>query len=414
MPKTPKIIAPAGSPESFAAALNAGADAVYVGAGGFNMRAGANALSMDTIAGMAERAKDSGVEFLLAMNTIAYDGEFDEASRVLDHAAEISVDAVIMWDTGLMALARERGLTVNLSTQASVSNVHAALFYESLGVKRIVLARELSLEQIAATIAAARAKGSSLEFECFVHGAMCVAVSGRCLTSQFISGRSANRGDCLQPCRHKFRVTEELEGYELDFEGHSVMSARDLCSIDIVDRLVEAGIDAFKIEGRMRDAFYVKTTVEAYREARDAALAGSFTSELGAGLRERLKRVFHREFSSGFYLSRPDHEMTEKNGNQSEVVKEYAGKVTNYFAKVNAAEIKLEARGISTGDNLLVTGPTTGAMEFSADSIHSESGDPLTEAAQGSIIGLQVPEKVRRSDSLFVLRNRQDKPQTER
>ncbi len=406
MQSRPKIIAPAGSPESFSAALTAGADAVYTGAAGFNMRAGSSAVDASMLAEMVNRAHDSGTEFLLAMNVLIYDDELDRAAVFLDSAANAGVDAVIMWDTGLMSLARERGIPVNLSTQASVSNARAAMFYESLGVRRIVLARELSLEQIARTIETSREHGSKLEFECFIHGAMCVAVSGRCLTSQFLKGRSANRGDCMQPCRHNFKVTDMLEGYELELDGNSVLSARDLCTVDIFDRIIATGMHACKIEGRMRDVYYVKTTVETYREARDAVFDGSFTPELGKELKTRLERVFHREFSTGFYLNRPDEEMTREEGNISSVVKVYAGKVLNYYPKAGAADVKLEARGLSVGDTVLITGPTTGAVEFSADSIRSEANEPLEIAEQGSIIGLAVNERVRENDNVFVLAER--------
>lgn len=307
---------------------------------------------------------------------------------------------------GLLPMAQERGLPVHLSTQASVANALAAAFYESQGVRRIVPARELSLEQLTAMIRETRGRGSALEFEVFVHGAMCVAVSGRCLTSQFLTGHSANRGDCLQPCRRSYHLTDTRNGNELLLDGHTVMSARDLCTIDIVDRLVESGVDAFKIEGRMRDALYVRTTVECYREARDAALAGAFDARLAASLKKRLERVFHRGFSTGFYLTRPDGDIALDEGNLSSVVRRYAGKVLNYYPKAKAADVLLEARGLALGDTVLVTGPTTGALEFEAESIRSEENEPLERGNQGCVIGLATPEKVREGDSVYVLTER--------
>ncbi|MHB9029462.1 MAG: peptidase U32 family protein [Candidatus Latescibacterota bacterium] len=398
-----EITAPAGSRESFAAALHAGADAVYLGAPGFNMRAGAEAFTSADIRDMILEARRRGVKLYLAVNTIVFDGELDEAARLLDFAAESGIDAVILWDMGILALARERGLRIHLSTQASVSNFRAAQFYESLGVNRIVLARELSLEQIRETITGTRARGSALEFECFVHGAMCVAVSGRCLTSQFLSGRSANRGDCLQPCRRSYRVIDERNGNELVLDGHSVLSARDICAVDILDRLIDAGIDAFKIEGRMRDALYVKTTVECYREARDAVLSETFSPELAKRLRERLGRVFTRGFSRGFYLDHPDREIVRSEGNIASVVKEYAGRVLNFYPKARAADILLEARAISRGEIILITGPTTGAIECRADSLRSEENRPIEHAPQGSVAAVAVTERVREGDRVYVL-----------
>ena len=412
MYKKPEIAAPAGNTESFAAALNAGADAVYAGISGYNMRAGAEPLDMARIRDMTCEAHDRGVKLYLAMNVLVYDGEFGEAGSILDAASDAGVDAVILWDMGLLDMARERGLPIHLSTQASVANSRAVRFYESRGVKRIVLARELSLIQIGDIIRATRGNGSAMEFEVFVHGAMCVAVSGRCLTSQFLSGRSANRGDCLQPCRRFYRVVDLKNGSELELEGHTVMSARDLCTIDIADRIVESGVDAFKIEGRMRDAFYVRTTVECYREAREAVLAEAFDQKLAARLKERLERVFNRGFSTGFYLTRPDEDIAPDEGNLAAVVRQYAGKVLNYYPKARAADILLEARGLSLGENVLVTGPTTGALEFAAVSMRSEQNETIGAAEAGDIIGLATPERVREGDRVYVLVDRNARERT--
>lgn len=401
--RIPEIVAPAGSPDGFAAALKAGADAVYAGVYGFNMRAGAEPLDMARITDMTSRAHDAGVRLFMAMNTIAYDDETGEAARILDAAARSGVDAVILWDMGLLELARERCLPIHLSTQASVANTRAAAFYEAHGVKRIVLARELSLERLGSVVRQSRERNSSLEFEVFVHGAMCVAVSGRCLTSQFLSGRSANRGDCLQPCRRSYRITDTVNENELVLDGHTVLSARDLCTIGIMDRIIAAGVHALKIEGRMRDALYVRTTVECYREARDAVLAGRFDASVAESLTERLSRVFHRGFSTGFYLDRPDFDIDGGEGNKASVVRQYAGRVFNYYPKAKAADIQLEARGLSRGDTVLITGPTTGAVEFVAGSLRSERNEPLDDAAQGRLIGLATPEKVRENDAVYVL-----------
>ncbi len=399
----PEIAAPAGSAECFTAALNAGADAIYAGVGGYNMRAGADTFGEPELREMISRAHDKGTKLYLALNTIVYDEQLADISRFLDSMAGSDADAVICWDPGVLKLACERDFIIHLSTQASVSNVESALFYESLGVKRIVLARELSLAQIADAVEETRCHGSAMTYECFVHGAMCVAISGRCLTSQLFNHRSANCGDCVQPCRRRYRITDIEDGHEMILEDHTVLSAKDLCTIDILDEIIATGVRALKIEGRMREPLYVKTTVECYREARDAVLGGSYTPELAAALKERLGQVFNRGFSHGFYFDRPDRDITDGGGSRSSYVKEYAGKVMNYFRKASAADVKLEVRGISLGDKILITGPTTGALEFTAESLRSPDNLPAETSSQGEIIGLGTPEWVRMGDKVFVL-----------
>jgi len=405
----PMIIAPAGSKECFAAALNAGVDACYAGVSGFNMRAGADCFEPADILEMSGRAHDNGVKLYCALNVIVFDEDFDGIRAALDVCAGAGIDAVILWDMAVIGMAKERGLAVHLSTQASVANSKAVQWYEDQGVKRIVLARELSLDQIGRTIAAAREKVSQMEFECFVHGAMCVAVSGRCLTSQFLYGRSANLGDCIQPCRRSYRITDKHNDLDLELDSHTILSARDLCTIDIVDRIIKTGVDSLKIEGRMRDPLYVKTTIECYREARDAVVAGKFDQKLAGKLKKRLERVFHRGFSTGFYLKRPDEDFAGEEGNAAVMTKQYAGRVENYYPKAGAADIQLEARHLSQGEIVLITGPTTGAVEFTADSVRSEVNEPVTFAGAGSLIGLRTPEKVRAGDRAYVLVSREKK-----
>lgn len=402
----PEIVAPAGSMECFTAALNARADAIYVGIGGYNMRASSEAFEEERIRDMISRAHDRGTKLYLALNIIAYDDQLPEIARILDSLADAGADAVILWDMGILKLAKEREYTIHLSTQASVSNIESAAFYESLGVKRIVLARELSLTQIKTAVETAGHRDSKLTFECFVHGAMCIAISGRCLTSQFFSGRSANCGDCLQPCRRKYRITDIEEGDEMILDGHTVMSAKDLSTIDILDQIIGTGVSALKIEGRMREAMYVKTAVECYREARDAVLDGSYSESLADTLKERLTHVFNRGFSHGFYFSRPDLDIADSEGSLSKYVKDYAGKVINYYKKAGAADVQLEARGISLGDSILITGPTTGALEFTASSIRSPENQPAETSERGELIGLEIPSRIRTGDKVFVMRLR--------
>ena len=403
--RTPRIIAPAGNRESFSAAIHAGADAVYTGAPELNMRAGASIFSLTDIRSMTNQAHDQGAGLYLALNTILYDDDLNLAAAILDEAADIGVDAVILWDIAALALAHERGLTVHLSTQASVANSRSAEWYAELGVKSIVLARELSIPRIADTIARVRATGADLRFECFIHGALCVAVSGRCLTSQFLYGKSANRGECIQPCRRSYHITDDHNGHELTLDGHTVMSTKDLCTIDIIDRLMEAGIDAFKIEGRMRDARYVSETATCYREARDAVNSGEYTPERIKGWRKRLEGVYHRGFTHGFYGNDPYHDITYEEGNQATTEKVYLGRIDNYFPQAKAADIKLETGCLTMGDRLLITGPTTGAVEFTVGSLRSEDNRPAESVPQSRTAGVAVPRRVRENDRVFILRD---------
>jgi len=337
------------------------------------------------------------------VNILVFDDELERAERVLDDAAEAGVDAVIGWDHAVISAATERGLAVHLSTQASVANIPAVEHYAAVGVRRIVLARELSLARIAGLIAEVRRRGLEMTFECFVHGAMCLAMSGRCFASQFLWGRSANSGDCSQPCRWPWRVVDERFGMEVAVEGRTLLSARDLCTIDILDRIIAAGVGALKIEGRVRDARYVRTDTECYREARDAVVAGAYDQTLAARLRERLDGVFHRGFSSGFYLRRPDGAIDLDEGPHATLVKEYAGRVTNWYPKAGAMDVLLAERGVAAGETLLVTGPTTGAVECLVDSLRSEDNLPIGSAVAGDLVGIAVPERVRTGDRVFVL-----------
>ena len=378
---------------------------VYTGAPGLNMRAGSSMFSLTDIRDMTKQAHDQGAGLYLALNTILYDDDLDRAAAILDEAADIGVDAVILWDMSALVLAQERGLPVHLSTQASIANSRSAEWYAKLSVKSIVLARELSIPKIADTIARVRSNSTDLRFECFVHGALCVAVSGRCLTSQFLYGKSANRGECIQPCRRSYNITDDRNGHELTLDGHTVMSTKDLCTIDIIDRLIDAGIDAFKIEGRMRDARYVSETITCYREARDAVINGEYTPEKIEGWRKRLNGVYHRGFTHGFYGSDPDHDITYEEGNQATTEKVYLGRIGNYFPRAKAADIILETGSLTMGERLLITGPTTGAVEFTINSLRSEDNRPVESVPQSRTAGVGVPERVRENDRVFILRD---------
>jgi putative protease len=245
-----------------------------------------------------------------------------------------------------------------------------------------------------------------MEYECFVHGAMCLGVSGRCLMSNFLHGKSANRGECYQPCRRKYRVYDWERDKELAIDSHTIMSAKDLCTVNILDKIINTGVSALKIEGRMRDPGYVKKTVEVYRAARDSALEGRFSDILASEYRDELDKVFNRGFSDGFYLSRPDSEISETEGSISKEIRSYRGKVTNYYSKQGAADIFIETGEISIGDIIQITGPTTGIIEFQAETIRDISDSPVEKGFKGWIIGLKTPVKTREGDSVYVVEKR--------
>ena len=404
--KIPEIVAPSGTPECFIAALDAGADAVYAGPEGFNMRASAYGFSSDDIKRMSGIAHERGKKLYLALNIVVYDDETGAIADILDNAVNTGVDAVICWDPAVINFAHERGLRIHLSTQASVSNIEAVKFYAANGIKRIVLARELSLSQIGQVISQTGELGLNIEYECFVHGAMCLGVSGRCLMSNFLHGKSANRGECYQPCRRKYIVYDWERDKELAIENHTIMSAKDLCTVNILDKIINTGADALKIEGRMRNPGYVKKTVEIYRAARDTVIEGSFSDLKADVFRHELEKVFNRGFSNGFYLSRPDEEISETEGNISTELRSYRGKVTNYYPKQGAVDILIETGDISIGDIIQITGHTTGIIEFRAETIRDTLNTSVEKGLKGSIIGLKTPLKAREGDSVYVVEKR--------
>ncbi|MCK4520932.1 MAG: U32 family peptidase, partial [Nanoarchaeota archaeon] len=290
-------------------------------------------------------------------------------------------------------------LKIILSTQASVSNSKAAEFFYGLGVKRITLARECSLEQIKAI----KRKLPKLEIETFIHGAMCVSVSGRCFLSQEIFGKSANRGDCLQPCRRKYLIKDVEEGHELELGEEYVLSPKDLCCVDFIEKLIEAKIDSFKIEGRARSPEYVKVVTEAYREAIDAYHNKRLTNNLKKKLKEKLKTVYNRGFSSGFYLGKPLNEFTRSYGSKATKKKVYLGKVKNYFKKIKVAEIKLEAGNIKLKDMIMIQGPTTGIAEQEVNSIELNH-KKIRSAKKGQSIAVKTDKLARENDNVYLIK----------
>lgn len=395
----PELVAPAGDWASLSSAVAAGADSVYFGVKGLNMRHSARNFDMLEIKKIMAVLRSEGRKGYLALNVIVHQGETDKVDRVLYEAASAGVDAVILWDLAVLSRAVKHGLTPHLSTQASVSNFEALKVYNGLGVKRAVLARECSLEEISAITAGIHESAMDCGIETFIHGAMCVSVSGRCFLSQESFSRSANRGDCLQPCRREYLITDTDTGGECEYVlGRDyVLSAKDLCTVMFLDELILSGINAFKIEGRMRPPEYVGCVTAVYREAIDAFARGELTTDLKNRLFKRLEGTFNRGFTGGFFAGRPDDLGGESRKNYQ---KTYIGKVRKYYKKIGVAEITVESRGIKKGDTILVSGARTPAAFFEAGRMEVEH-TPVESMGPGQAVGVEIPFPVRPADKVF-------------
>ena len=417
--RKPELLAPAGDETCLTAALDAGADAVYFGTSSFNMRVRAGNFAAEELSRIVARSHKRGVRAYLALNTIVFESELGVLETVLDAAADAGLDAVICWDSAVIAGARARGLEVHLSTQASVSNSRAiAAHYRGNGIRRFVLARECSLDHIAAIRRNLREDlgpdADAIELELFIHGAMCVSVSGRCFLSESVTGDSGNRGACLQPCRREYRIVDVEGGYEFDIGRDYVMSPMDLCTMPFLEKILESGAACLKIEGRMRNPEYVSVVTSSYRRAVDYWFdciagkdAGSGGAEARAGfgelkseLVESMRTVFNRGFSAGYYMGRPVADWALAANSRALMRKEAVGIVTNYYAKLGVAEILVQSAAIGKGDLLAIQGPTTGHAEFRADSLR-EDGLPVGRAGKGARVTVEVPRRVRRNDAVF-------------
>lgn len=408
----PEILAPAGDFICLQAALDAGADAVYFGLGTFNMRArsGVNFKESD-LPEIARRCRERGVKAYLALNAIMFEGEIDGVERTI-LAAKPYVDAFIVADWGVIELCRKHGVQFHVSTQMSTSNSMAANFLAAQGASRVVLARECTLFEVADIV-----RKISIEVECFVHGAQCVAESGRCFMSHDAFGKSACRGECNQPCRRRYLV-KAIDFFSDDagnpihesdtaflVEPHTVMSAKDLCSLGFIDKLMAAGIASFKIEGRARNAEYVKTVVSAYRRAVDAVAAGEYTPELVAALTEEVKTVFHREFAAGLYFGRPGAEQfTDSENSLASTVKRHIGIVIDYFLKAGIAQVKIQDHPLRPGDTIQIHGQTTGVVELVAGELRRDD-EVLSVAERGTWATLKTP-RCRVGDKVFFIERR--------
>lgn len=403
-----EIMAPVGSYEALAAAIRAGADSVYFGVGKLNMRSASAAnFTLDDLARIVRTAHDAGIKAYLTVNTIVYEDEIATVHEVIDCARREGVDAIIATDMAAILYARRIGQEVHISTQSNISNSEAVRFFAQWA-DTVVLARELTLEQVAAIhreivgndIRGPR--GELVEIEMFAHGALCMSISGKCYLSLYETGCSANRGACRQLCRRKYTVRDKETGAELDIDGQYVLSPKDLCTIDFLDRMIGAGVRVLKIEGRARGAEYVKRVVETYDEALRAIEAGTYTPEAAAGYKERLRTVFNRGFWEGYYAGRPVVEHSPAYGSSATRRKVYVGKVTNFYKKISVAEVSVEAAPVAVGDAIFFMGPTTGVVEQQLEELHGPDGTEVASVVQGQLCAIRTREPVRRGDRLFI------------
>ena len=416
-----EIMAPVGSRDSLAAAIKAGADSVYFGIGQLNMRShSANHFTIDDLKEIAAICRDAGIKSYLTVNTIIYGEDLDAMRTIIDAAAEAEISAVIASDVAVMTYCRQRNVEVHLSTQLNISNIEALRFYAQFA-DVVVLARELNMDQVSAIHQQIEEqhitgpRGELIRIEMFCHGALCMAVSGKCYMSLADSGRSANRGECIQICRRSYILTDAETGNQIEVDNKYLMSPKDLKTIRFIDRLMDAGVRVFKIEGRARGPEYVYTVVRAYKEAIAAVLHDSenknaqrhFTEEAKDEWDRQLATVFNRGFWDGYYQGQRLGEWNKNYGSNATEKKQLVGKVVKYFSRLGVAEVAVEASEFSVGDRLLITGPTTGALWLSAEEIRFDL-KPVETAQQRQRVSIPVPEKVRPNDKLFkIIKNDQ-------
>ena len=401
-----EIMAPVGCMESLHAAIAAGADAIYFGVGVLNMRARSSVnFTLDDLAEIVRTAHETNVKTYLTVNTILYDNEMEDMRAIIDRAAAEGVDAIIAADVAAIMYARERGVEVHISTQCNISNISAVEFYAQWA-DVVVLARELSLEQIAYISQQIEErdirgpKGERVRIEMFAHGALCMSISGKCYLSEHEEHCSANRGACRQICRRKYLITDIQTGRELTVDGRYVLSPKDLCTVDFLDKFIGAGVSVLKIEGRARGAEYVKRVVECYDAALRAIENDEYTPEYATSLKERLATVFNRGFWEGYYAGRDVAEHSNHYGSSATYRKVYIGKVTNFFKKISVAEVLVEAAPLCEGDELLWMGETTGVVEMKAEGIVFEE-QVVKEVTQGKYCSIKMPQPLRRGDKLY-------------
>ena len=419
-----EIMAPVGSRESLTAAIQAGADSVYFGIGQLNMRShSANHFTIDDLKEIAATCREKDIKTYLTVNTIIYGEDLETMRQIIDAAKEADITAVIASDVAVMTYCRQKDVEVHLSTQLNISNIEALKFYAQFA-DVVVLARELNIQQVEEIYRQIEEqhicgpRGNLVRIEMFCHGALCMAVSGKCYMSLADAGRSANRGECIQICRRSYTLTDTETGNEIEVDNKYLMSPKDLKTIRFIDRLMKAGVRVFKIEGRARGPEYVYTVVKCYKEAIEAVLHDAeissaekngaevekcFTEERKDEWDRRLATVFNRGFWDGYYQGQRLGEWNKNYGSNATEKKVYIGHGVKYFSKLDVAEFTVDANTFSIGDKLLVTGPTTGVMYLTATEIHDDDGHPVQTAPQGTRVAIPVTGKIRPSDKLFKL-----------
>ena len=403
-----EIMAPVGSYEALTAAIQAGAGSVYFGVGNLNMRSKSSQnFSLSDLAEIAAICRHHNIKSYVTINTVVYDSELAAMRSLVDAVKLNGISAVIAADQAVIQYARQCGVEVHMSTQCNITNTEAVSYYAQYA-DVMVTARELSLEQVKAITTAIREKqikgpsGQAVRIEIFVHGALCMAVSGKCYLSLDLLNSSANRGACLQPCRRSYSVKDKEEQLEMEIDNEYIMSPKDLNTLAFLDRILDAGVEVLKIEGRGRSAEYVKTVTSVYREAVEAVRQGNFNSEKVAAWNHRLSEVYNRGFWDGYYLGKKLGEWTESYGSQATKRKVYVGKVNNFFQKIGVAEIKMETHSLQTGDQLLIIGPSTGVYEDTLSEIRVNL-QKVDKTVKGEHCSISVTQTVRRNDKVYKL-----------
>ncbi len=401
-----EIMSPVGSYESLMAAIQGGAGSVYFGVGKLNMRSRSSKnFSLDDLDIIVKTASAHHVKTYLTLNTVIYDHETETVKEVLERAKKAGVSAVIASDLSVIAYAREINMEVHMSTQSNITNLQAVKFFSRFA-DVMVTARELTLKQVADITKGIKENdirgpsGDLVKIEIFVHGALCMAVSGKCYLSLDNMNHSANRGECLQLCRRGYSVKDKDEGLELDIDNEYIMSPKDLCTIEFIDKIIQAGVSVLKIEGRGRGPEYVKKVTRVYREAADACINNTYTREKTVQWITELKKVYNRGFWEGYYLGRRMGEWSDRYGSQATTKKIYVGKVTNFFTKLQVVEVKMETGMLSVDDSVYIIGPTTGVLEMNVPEIRVDL-KPVSTTQKGEICSFQVPEVVRRGDKVY-------------
>ena len=389
MKQKPELLAPAGDFPSLMAAINAGADAVYLGVQEFNLRARAKNFLLKDLPKISKICKQRNVKLYLTLNTIVYDGELKKIDKIIKKLGG-RVNAIICSDISVMLLCKKYGIPFHISTQVSVSNSKTAEFYKKLGAQRIILARELNLKQI-------KKISKIIPVEIFIHGAMCVSISGRCFTSQFLFNESANRGKCIHPCRRSY-IVRDREGNELKVNNHHIFSAKDLCALPFIERLKKAGITAFKIEGRNREPEYVDTVVRVYRKALDNKLT---KKQIQQGIQE-LKKAYNKGFSSGFLLKIPTSDsFSDAEHSKATQSKKFIGKITHYYSKLGVASLRLNAGKLKIGDEIYIIGKTTGLIRSKISSMEIKN-KKIQEVRKGQDVAIKLP-LCRKGDDVYLV-----------